>query len=140
MEDMHFNKCAGDECLLMRQKDIGTVVICVYIDNTLCAGDKITLDNFKGELRNFFATKEEGTMDEYVGCQIKRIHKNCIIIHQADLLKKLERIFKTDIKDLKVREMPLGTNNRVMRPKDDETLISSDAQTNTGLVLVCSCI
>ena len=129
IEDMHFNKCAGDECLLMRQTDIGTVVICVYIDDTLCAGNKVALDNFKKELRNFFATKEEGTMDEYVGCQIKRIHKNCIIMHQADLLKKLERAFKNDIKDLKIREMPLGTNNRVTRPKDEETLISSDAQT-----------
>ena len=68
-------------------------------------------------------------MDEYVGCQIKRIHQKCIIIHQTDLLKKLERTFKTDIKDLKVRKMPLGTNNRIMKPKDDETLISSEEQT-----------
>ena len=57
MRDMHFEKCAGDECLLMRQKDVGTVVICVYIDDTLCAGDKMALENFKEELSAFFATK-----------------------------------------------------------------------------------
>ena len=50
-------------------------------------------------------------------------------MHQTDLLKKLKRIFKTDIEDLKVREMPLGTNNRIMKRKDDETLISSEEQT-----------
>ena len=71
MKEMKFKKCAGDECLLMREDESGAVVICVYIDDTFCAGQKKALDIFKTELKTFFATKEEGKMDEYVGCQIK---------------------------------------------------------------------
>ena len=49
MNEMNFKKCAGDECLLMRKSESGAVVICVYIDNTLCAGPKQALDIFKAE-------------------------------------------------------------------------------------------
>ena len=129
INNMDFEKCAGDACLLMHKSSIGTVVICVNINNTLCTGDKRSLDVFKGELRTFFATKEEGTMDEYVGCQIKRVNKKCIIIHQSDQLNKLRRIFEEDIEDLKSREMSFGSNNRITRPKEGEKLISKEEQT-----------
>ena len=129
MNEMNFKKCAGDECLLMRESESGTVVICVYIDDTLCAGPKKALDIFKAELRNFFATKEEGKMDEYVGCQIKRINRDCLVMHQKELMKKLERIFNDDIQALRSRKIPLGTNQRIIRPKEGEKLISKEEQT-----------
>ena len=108
---------------------MGTVVICLYIDDTLCAGEKEAIIFFKKELRKFFATKEEGTMDEYVGCQVKKVNEKCIVMHQSELIRKMERIFKEDIKELKKREMSFGTNNRVIRPSDDEQLISKKEQT-----------
>ena len=129
MNEMNFKKCAGDECLLMRESESGTVVICVYIDDTLCAGPKKALDIFKAELKNFFATKEEGKMDEYVGCQIKRINRDCLVMHQKELMKKLERIFNDDIQALRSRKIPLGTNQRIIRPKEGEKLISKEEQT-----------
>ena len=128
-QDMGFVKCAGDECLLMRRNDTGTVVICLYIDDTLCAGEKESITLFKKELRKFFATKEEGIMDEYVGCQVKKINEKCVVMHQSELIGKMERIFKEDIRELKKREMPFGTNNRVIRPSSDEQLISKEEQT-----------
>lgn len=129
IKDMNFSKCAGDECLLMRSNNAGTVVICVYIDDTLCAGNEEALDIFKKELKSFFATKEEGKMDEYVGCQIKQVSKDIIVMYQSDLLNKLKRTFKKDIEEMNSREIPLGTNNRIIRPKDDEQLISDREQT-----------
>ena len=44
---MNFKKCTGDECLLMRENEAGSVVICLYIDDTLCAGHKEALNFFK---------------------------------------------------------------------------------------------
>ena len=129
VKEMKFRKCAGDECLLMRKNDAGTVVICVYNNDALCVGEKDALDQFKKELRTFFATKEEGTMDKYVGCQIKRINDDCMIMHQTDLLKKIERIFSKDIKKLSSREMPFGTHQRIVRPKEEDKLISKEMQT-----------
>ena len=102
---------------MLREDESGTVLICVFINDTLCAGPKKALDNFKTELKTFFATKEEGKMDEYVVCQIKRFNKDCLIMHQMELVRKLERIFHEDIEALKNRKIPLGTNQRIVRPK-----------------------
>ena len=128
-EKMNFKKCPGDECLLMREDENGSVVLCVYIDDTLCAGHKKALEVFKQELKNFFATKEEGELDEYVGCQIKRVNEKCMIMHQTELLNKIEQIFGKDIEDMASRKIPFGTNNRVVRPKEGEELISKEEQT-----------
>ncbi len=105
------------------------MVICVYIDDTLCAGDINALKLFKKELRTFFSTKEEGKMDGYIGCQIRQINENCIVMHQSELINKMERIFREDINKLRSRDMPFGTNNRNARPKDEEVLISKEDQT-----------
>ena len=38
-EDLNFEKCYADACLLIRKDKSGTLVICVYVDDTLCLGD-----------------------------------------------------------------------------------------------------
>ena len=35
-EDMGFDKCLADECLLKKETKKGTIIVCVYIDDTLC--------------------------------------------------------------------------------------------------------
>ena len=68
-------------------------------------------------------------MDGYIGCQIRQINENCIVMHQSELINKMERIFREDINKLRSRDMPFGTNNRNARPKDEEVLISKEDQT-----------
>ena len=69
---MGFKKCMVDECLLMRKRNQGTVVVCVYIDDTLCTANKEAIQEFKNEIKNHFAIKIEGKMKEYAGCKIKK--------------------------------------------------------------------
>ena len=41
MEDkLGFVRCKADNCLLMRKNELGLIVVCVYIDDTLCVGSK----------------------------------------------------------------------------------------------------
>ena len=35
-EDMGFDKCLADECLLKKETKKGAIIVCVYIDDTLC--------------------------------------------------------------------------------------------------------
>ena len=64
-----------------------------------------------------------------MGYQVKKIRKDCIIMYQSELIRKIERIFKNNIENLKRRDMPFGTNSRIVRPKDGESLISKEEQT-----------
>ena len=41
-----FEKCKADECLLWRSTRDGTLIVCVYIDDTLCVGNEHTIKDF----------------------------------------------------------------------------------------------
>ena len=65
-----FEKCMADSCLLKRSNDKGTLIICVYVDDILCIGDRSAIDSIKVELSEYFSVKDEGKMEEYVGCSV----------------------------------------------------------------------
>ena len=125
-KEMNFEKCKADECLLYRKDATGTVIVCIYIDDTLCAGDDSAIEIFKQELRVHFDTKEEGLMEEYVGCKVRREKGNALIMYQDDLLLKIQKHFGNDITNIRNYEIPAGTGERVVRSK--EGLIDKEAQ------------
>ena len=49
--------------------------------------------------------KEEGKVDDYVGCMIKRITGG-ILLHQSDLMKKIVLQFEQEIKDIQDYRTP----------------------------------
>ena len=75
----------------MMKTNQGTVVVCVYIDDTLCTGKKRAIQEFKDEIKIHFAIKEEGEMKEYIGCKVKKTGKKSLIMYQDDLISKIER-------------------------------------------------
>ena len=96
---MNFVQSLNDKYLLMRNDQNGTVIVCLYIDDTLCVGDKKALVTFKKKIKEYFVTKEEGKVDDYVGYMIKRTNSG-IILHQSDLIKKIEVQFEQEIKEI----------------------------------------
>jgi len=113
-KEMSFEKCKADECLLYHRNEKGAIIVCVYIDDTLCVGDAGAVEAFKKELRAHFDTKEEGQMDEYVGCKVKRESDNELIMYQDDLLVKIDKHFGEEIIDVRKCEIPAGTGDRVV--------------------------
>ena len=126
-KDMGFNKCLSDECLLFRSTEDGMVIVCVYIDDTLCVGDEKAVKKFKNEIKEHFETKEEGKMNEYVGCKVKCTNEKSIIMYQDDLIHKIEKTFGDLVSNMQVYDMPAGTGARITRSK--EGLISKKEQT-----------
>ena len=61
---MGFKNSNTDGCLLMRVVGLGTVILCVYVDGMLVVNNKAVVKAFKKEIKRFFNTKEEGTLDE----------------------------------------------------------------------------
>ena len=122
-----FEKCKADECLLWRRGEKGTVIVCVYIDDTLCVGDREAIDEFKKELKEHFDTKEEGEMHEYVGCKVRREKRSELIMYQDDLIRKIEKFFGEELKSMREYDLPAGTGEKVTRVK--EGLISQREQT-----------
>ena len=83
----------------MRVLDLGAVILCLYVDDMLEVGDKPAVKAFKKEIKKFFNTKEEGTLDEYVGCEVTR-KGNGIHMFQINIMYNLEKEFGVDVKDI----------------------------------------
>ena len=127
-ENMGFTKCLSDQCLLMKNNDDGVVIVCIYIDDTLCVGDQSAIDTFKRDIQKFFSTKEEGKMEDYVGCQVSR-NGDKMWMYQQDLINKIRKHFKDDVREMRKYDTPAGNLEYVIRPSDDTNSISSIMQT-----------
>ena len=84
-----FKKCLADSCLLKQSEDNGTLIICVYVDDILCICNQQAIDSLKVELAKYFAVKDEGKIEEYVGCLVMRNVVGNIMLHQPHLIKKI---------------------------------------------------
>ena len=60
--EMKFKKCLNDPCLLMRENKNGFVIICIYIDDTLCIGNRNPIKKFKKEIKNILLQKKKGLL------------------------------------------------------------------------------
>ena len=90
---MGFEKCMADQCLFSRKSSDRVVIIAVYIDDTLCIGDKKAFDKFKQEIKKRFVTKEEGNMTEYVGCEVVRKKRDELVMKQSHLIGRVKKQF-----------------------------------------------
>ena len=86
---MGFVKCEADGYLLIRVNDIGTAIICIYVDDMLVVGDNEAVEAFKLEIKHFFNTTKEGPMEEYVGYKVVRKSNNKIHMFQPNTMHKL---------------------------------------------------
>ena len=120
---MTFVPSMNDQCLLMRNDQKGTIIVCLYIDDTIYVGDKKALDTFKKEIKEYFVTKEEGRVEHYGQCMIKRINGG-ILLHQSDLIKKIELQFEQEIKDIRGYRTPGASGKGSIRVKDDDVCIT----------------
>ena len=53
-----FENCLADGCLLKRENEYGILIVCIYVDDTMCIGTRKAIDQFKKELKEFFRTKD----------------------------------------------------------------------------------
>ena len=116
-------KCLADQCLFHRITDEGPVILAIYIDDTLCIGPQKAIEKMKKDIAKHFCTKEEGKMDEYVGCEVRRISDRKLIMCQTHLISKLHRLFGEKVNSLSIQETPAPTGFNVVRCTDPSDLI-----------------
>ena len=125
---MGFVICKADGCLLIRVNDIGTVILCIYVNDMLVIGNKEAIEAFKSEIKQLFNTKEEGLMEEYVGCKVTKKGNNKMHIFQPDIMHKLEKEFGIDICKIRKYQTPAAPKFAVQRPTSNNVLIPAEMQ------------
>ena len=115
-----FEKYLADGYLLKRENKYGILIVCIYVDDTMCIGTRKAIDQFKKELKEFFSTKDEGKMEEYVGCSVIRKGNGKLIMHQPHLLRKIKREFGEELIIVREFDTPDSTGDTVIRAKEDD--------------------
>ena len=127
--ELGFKRCMADNCLLTQETRLSIVIVCVYIDDTLCIGNKAALNGFKSEIKHFFKVKEEGNMTEFVGCSITRV-KPKLYIHRKELIMRMEKAFESDLgKGDRKYETPGAPEIGITKLAEGEKKLGQEAQT-----------
>ena len=96
----------ADSCLLKRTDDTGMLIICVYVDNMLCIGERKAINLIKTELLKYFSVKDKGKMEKYVGCSVVQDATSNVILHQPHLIKKINLKFGDKLKNMRTPLTP----------------------------------
>ena len=127
LESIGFKKSVIDPCLLFREDKNGTVYLGLYVDDVLLIGDSKAIDAAIKDVKLKYSIKELGRMYEYVGCTIIPDTEKLYMI-QPDLIKKMCISFKNQIENLQKYNTPSAPGECVIRPKEEDELISEDEQ------------
>jgi len=129
--DMGFKRSLIDPCLLHGKRENGDIVLCLYVDDVLCVGDEPAIAQFVVELSRKFTIKNQGPLDEYVGCKvISNNDRSKVWITQPDMVKKLKKEFNDDVKGMQTYAAPAAPGEIIMRAQEASELISKDKQRN----------
>ena len=80
----------------------------MYVNDILCFGNRQAINSLKVEQARYFPVKDEGKMEEYVGCLVMRNAVGNIVIHQPHLIKKIQLEFGDKIINVYTPIMPAG--------------------------------
>ena len=94
----------------------------MYVDDILCIGDRRAIDLIKEELSKYFSVKDEGRIEEYVGCSVLRNSIGDIILHQPYLIKKINQEFGEELKYVRAVTTPAAAGDSVVKMTDNEKM------------------
>ena len=96
----------------------------IYVDDMLLLGDSDMINNTTTSIKKEFELTVKDKLDEYVGSQIE-FKNNYLFIHQRRLIEKIEKEFEVDIVNLKSKNTPMISNQKITHPEEDDKNILS---------------
>ena len=141
LKSLGFSQSVSDPCLFMRGKGDKLLIILTYVDDNLTLGKTDEIKKFLNELKNteFTYTVEENLQD-YLSCEIRKSADGKKgWIGQPHMVKKIQKTFEEDVKGLQKYNTPGTPGFKIIKPKEDESLLPPDLQsryrTGVGMLM-----
>ena len=122
-----FVKSRADNCLMLRKTADGVVILCIYVDDVCCIGDRKAVTAAINDIEAIYSIKKIGELSEYIGVNIKN-EGDMMYLSQQDSIKRLEKSFLDCVKQMKTYETPAGTNDTITRPEEEDGLLTTEKQ------------
>jgi hypothetical protein len=129
LKALNFEQCGVDTCLLRKTDGNGTVLMCVYVDDALCVGDKPAIEKAIQDVQKHFKITRTGPITEYVGCTVMRAgREKSLTMSQMGLIDRIGKEFKAELSKTRSYATPAAPGEVIIRPKDASELIGSAEQ------------
>lgn len=114
INELRFEICKSDPCLLKRKDDGKTVMILIYVDDCEIIGHSSATEKLINELKKSkFHIKIMGKMNKYIGCDFIKTQGGIKVL-PVKLIEKLYKYFKHHIDVLPNRQTPMGLGNKII--------------------------
>ncbi|KAG7338674.1 hypothetical protein IV203_020704 [Nitzschia inconspicua] len=80
------------------------------------------------DIESAFETRRLGPLEEYIGCSVIEQHDGSKKLIQPDMIKKIEKEFGDAVSYLKNMKVPMASGINVIRPTEDDPLLSPEDQ------------
>ena len=121
-----FDQFKNDKCLLKRINEYGFCAMGIYVDDCIMIGDERAIKKVIEDIKTKFDVTTED-VHEFIGCSIQK-KKNEIWLHQLDLIKKMMKMFETDLLNMGDYETPAAGSFKVVRPTTEEEKLDDEGQ------------
>ena len=85
LQNIGFKRCPSDNCLMMRKNVDGIVILCIYVDDVCCIGDKTAIVKAINEIEGIYSIKRIGELSEFIGVNIQ-VRENTMYFSQNDTM------------------------------------------------------
>ena len=125
-KNMGFKQFQNDNRLLKRVTDKGFCAMGIYVDDCILIGDERAIEEAINDVKKHFNITTEEVQD-FIGCLIEKCDDR-VLLNQPDLIRRLLKTFKDDIKDMKDYETPAGSGFKITRLTKEEELLNKEEQ------------
>ena len=124
---LNFEQFENDNCLFVYRDDDYYCAIGMYVDDCIMIGtDEGINRTINGLKEHYEITVNE--VDNFIGCKIEKTGR-ALLLHQPELLDKLEKTFGEDISKIRICDTPAAMGYRITRPREHDKLLSEEEQT-----------
>ena len=126
-----FEQSLADQCLFFKQGKYGPIFLLLYVDDSVCVGQRQDIEETIKLIQTRFTLTVEGKLNDFLGCSILRKENMPVCwLLQPHLIKKLEENFKQHIGKKKVQLTPGTPRMIIKRTKPEEpSRLSAEQQT-----------
>ena len=100
----------------------------MYVDNCFVIGTKRGVKETLDKIATFFSIKRSTKVENFIECTIRQ-EEGRILLSQPDLINKLLKTFKKEMKKMREHKTLGGTGFKMVRPREDSKKLSNKDQT-----------
>jgi hypothetical protein len=119
-QEMNFCRLESDHAIYVRKTDT-LVIVAIYVDDSIIAGDPVSVRKVKETLSRTFEMTDGGELSYFLGMQVRRDRrKREITISQSHLIEQILRRF--GMNDAKPLATPMDVSVKLQPTPDNTTL------------------